>query len=159
MHNHVNPVRSHRERNNSKGFGTKTAPAIQYQTYTADLKRRYLTDNSELLLGIATIQVPKTLCDKTGQTMTKREVWDAFARAVCYCIITSQAGADKGVNQVFLADNRWNLLERIELNVWSENGNEPTYQQPMSDDTASIAWEAFQRCQVEVQWLDVPVVA
>lgn len=143
----------------TKGFGIKQPPAIQYQVYTAELKRRYLTDNSELLLGTATIRVPKSLYDRTGQTLTKREVWDAFARAVVYCLISCKAGEEKGLNQIFLFDNSWNLLERIETNVWDENGDKPTYQKPLSDNTASIAWEAFQRCDVQVDWLDVPVVA
>jgi hypothetical protein len=143
----------------TKGFATTTAPKIEYQLYHAELKRRYLTDNSELLLGSATIQVPKDLKDRTGETLTKREVWDAFAQAVCYCLISSSAGEEKGVNQIFLFDNRWNLLERLETNVWEENGCTPTYQKPMDDATADVAWEAFKRCQIDVQWLKVPVVA
>lgn len=141
------------------GFGAKTQPRPEYQNYNVELKRRYLTDNSEVLLGTATIRVPKDLADPTGLTATKRECWDAFAQACCYCLICSQVGAEKGLNQVFLFDNKWNLLERLETNTWNEGGESPAYQEPMSDSNASIAWRAFQRCQVEVKWFDVPVVA
>lgn len=143
----------------TKGFGAKTQPVIAYQTYNVELKRRMLSDNSELLLGTATIAVPKDLSDPTGLTLTKRECWDAFAQACCYCLICSQVGVEKGLNQVFLFDNRWNLLERLETNTWDEGGESPAYQEPMSDSSAEIAWRAFQRCQVQVDWLDVPVVS
>lgn len=143
----------------TKGFGCKAIPQIEYQLYTAELKRRYLTDNSEMLLGTATIKVPKTMSDRTGQTLTKREVWDAFAQAVCYCILCSEEGEKRGVNQIFLFDNRWNILERLETNVWEEEGSKPTHQSAMGDETAKIAWEAFKRCEVKVEWLAVPVVA
>lgn len=152
----------------TKGFGCKAAPQLEYQLYTAELKRRYLTDNSEMLLGTATIQVPKAMHDlpkaaalryRTGQASTKREVWDAFAQAVCYCILCSKEGEKRGLNQIFLFDNRWELLERVETNAWEEGDSSPTHQNPLDDKTAAIAWEAFKRCKVQVDWLDIPVVA
>jgi hypothetical protein len=85
-----------------KGFNKTQPPTIAYQLYNVELKRRMLSDDSELLLGTATIRVPKDLHDPTGQAMTKREVWDAFAQACCYCLINSKAGEEKGVNQIFL---------------------------------------------------------
>jgi hypothetical protein len=143
----------------SKGFGVKTQSIVKYQTYNIELKRRYLTDNSEMLIGTATLNIPKSLYDRTGQTPTKREVWDAFARACCYCLISSQVAKEKKLNQLFLFDSQWSLLDRIELNAWDEPGQRPTYEAPLDNKNISIAREALKRCDVRINWLTVPVVA
>lgn len=140
-------------------FGKEKPVEIEYQTYTAELKRRMVSDNSELLLGTATIKVPKTLHDLSGKTPVRREVWDAFACTTAYCLICSEAGAVKGLNQLFLFDNQWNLITRLETNAWDEGEEKPCQNVGVSDRQAEIAWKAFNRCEVKVDWLETPIVA
>lgn len=147
-----------------KGFGIKPQPKVKYQSYRVELKRRFAgTDSSELLIGIATIRVPKTFHDPTGETDRKRTVWDCFATGTCQHLLTLQAIRQKGVNALWLFSGNAALgdkpIERIETNPWQESGMPCIDQGVINEHTANTAWEAFQRCQVEVQWLDVPMVA
>ena len=147
-----------------KGFAIKPAPKIEQMRYYVELKKRYvLTDNSELLLGRAFIQVPKALHDSTGDTPKKRDVWDCFAIGVCqYFLLTKQA-QEKKVNAIWLfkgnAKPGDEPIDRIEINPWNERGQACVDQGVVDDFKAEVAGRAFQQCQFEVQWLDTPVVA
>jgi hypothetical protein len=74
-------------------------------------------------------------------------------------LISSQVAKEKKLNQLFLFDSQWSLLDRIELNAWDEPGQRPTYEAPLDNKNISIAREALKRCDVRINWLTVPVVA
>lgn len=141
-----------------KGFAPQQAQAIQrdyYQRYTAELKRRYLTDNSELLFGTAEILIPKRLHDPIAFTR-KRQVWDSFAIAAAYHLLFLQESQVKGVNQVFVFDNRFRLIERVETNPWQETYTESGEMKEVKDKEWEIIELAAQQCQFSVEWLDLP---
>jgi len=144
----------------NKGFAPPKKQLIQrdcYQPYTAELKRRYLTDNSELLCGTAEILIPKRLYDPIGKC-SKREVWDCFATAIAYHLLHCSESQKHGVNQVFIFDNRIRLIERVEANSWTEENSESGEAKEIENSNWELIQSAATQCQLNINWLRVPQI-
>lgn len=140
----------------TKGFAPpKPQVNEQYQCYTAELKKRFLTDDSELLLGTALVKVPKRLSDPTAQAY-KRQVWDAFAKAVAYHMMFLEESQQRGVNQIFTFTNKGWLLDRVELNPWAETNSESGEVEEMADSDFNLIQMAVSHCQFSIEWLELP---
>lgn len=146
----------------SKGFAL-SSPSPQpsrktHQYYFAELKRRYLTDESELLIGTVEILVPKSLTDPTRKA-SNREVWDCFAKAIAYHLLLTDESQSRQINQIFVFDNRFRLVHRVETNPWVEGDIRAETEEEVKDADWDLIELAAQRCQVEVKWLEVPQIA
>lgn len=144
-----------------KGFAPQKSQPTQrnyYQRYTAELKRRYITDNSELLHGTAEVLIPKRLYDPIAFTQ-KRKVWDCFAIAAAYHLLFLEESQERGINQVFVFDNQFRLIERVETNPWKERHTESGEAQEIKSADWEIVKLAAKKCQFEVNWLKLPQIA
>lgn len=146
----------------SKGFATPTRSLppsrLTHQKYVAELKRRYLTDESELLIGTVEFFVPKSLVDPTGRT-PNRQVWDCFAQAITYHLLLSEEAQSRHVNQVFVFDNRFRIVHRIETNPWVETESKANQGEEVKDADWELIKLATERCEFNIKWLEVPQVA
>lgn len=142
-----------------KGFAPqqKSQPVQRnyYQRYTAELKRRYITDNSELLFATAEILISKRLHDPIAFTQ-KRKVWDCFAIACAYHLLFLEESQSRGVNQVFIFDNRFRLIERVETNPWKEIHTESGEVKEIKDTDWQVIDLAAKECQFNIEWLKQP---
>lgn len=125
------------------------------QRYTAELKRRYVTDNSELLFATAEILIPKRLHDPIALAR-KRTVWDNFAIACAYHLLFLEKSQSRGVNQIFVFDNRFRLIERVETNPWQETHTESGEMKEIKDTDWQAVELAAKECQFNIEWLQLP---
>lgn len=142
----------------TKGFAPPKPQSSQrnyFQRYIAELKRRYITDNSELLFGTTEILVPKRLHDPLSLNR-KRSVWDCFATAAAYRLLFLEEAQARGVNQVFVFDNQFRLIERVETNPWQESQSESGGMKEIKDADWILIELAAAECQLKVEWLEVP---
>lgn len=145
----------------SKGFSKPKIEPIKrddWQRYIVEMKRRYLADNSELLIGTAEILVPKKLHDPLSRER-KRTVWDCFATASAHHLLFLDESRSRQVNQVFVFDNQFRIIERIELNSWQETNSQSDSMKEITESDWTLIELAVAQCQVSLQWLLVPQVA
>lgn len=92
-----------------KGFAKVKQP--QTFTYRAEIKRRFLTDDSELDLGELKFTVPLQ--------PTRAETHD-LAILFTGCWLQTKIAVDKGANQAFLFTASDNFIERIEVQPFND---------------------------------------
>lgn len=142
----------------AKGFAKPKPPdPSQHKKYLIELRRRYLSDDSEALLGTAALLVPKIINDPCDRCY-KREVWDAFAMMAGYALLISKECEAKGVNQVFVFDTKYHLVHRCETNAWEESSGASHTEEFVDNDFNLIAL-AVEQCYLDIHWLEVPQVA
>lgn len=127
---------------NNKGFGRKKETA--FVEFVLEIKTR-MRDNSELLLGTATLRVP---------AMKDRSVESAIAISAATHYLLEKA--PKNANQIFLFTRTGRFVDRIELQEWDDGNCEQTALEDKEQDLLAIAYAA---CQIEETLLDRPVVA
>jgi len=150
-----------KKRTGSSGFActTKTISERDYQPYTINLRKRLLTDNSEMLWAVAKILIPKHLEDRTGESR-KRDVWDAFAISAGYCLLFCQEAKERGCNQLFVLSNKGWLVKRAEFQEWDEGDKAETYVEKVTNDSLELASVAAKYCIVKsIEWFDIPQIA
>ncbi|HBE35929.1 MAG TPA: hypothetical protein DD990_32680 [Cyanobacteria bacterium UBA11368] len=132
------------ERQAQKGFGKKHAEPPKFAMFQAEIKTR-MRDNSELLLGTATLRVP---------AMKDRSVEKAIAiSATTYYLLEK---APKNANQIFLFTHTGRFVDRIELQEWDDGDCQKT---ALEDREQSLLAIAYETCQIEVNLLPRPIVA
>ena len=104
-----------------------------------------MRDNSELLLGTASLRVPE---------IKDRSVEKAIAiSATTYYLLEK---APKNANQIFLFTHTGRFVDRIELQEWDDGDCQKT---ALEDREQSLLAIAYESCQIEVTLLPRPIVA
>lgn len=127
---------------NNKGFGRKKETA--FVEFVLEIKTR-MRDNSELLLGTATLRVP---------AMKDRSVEGAIAISAATHYLLEKA--PENANQIFLFTRTGRFVDRIELQEWDDGNCEKT---AIKDREQSLLAIAYETCQIEVTLLPRPIVA
>ena len=109
-------------RKKPKGF-LEQKQEIKYLLYRIELKKRFLTDNSELDLGVVFVNVPE---------LPRREFTHELAILWCGAYLQCSECKNRGANQAFLfAEKSDRIIERIELNEFHDR--EGCYKVPIKD--------------------------
>lgn len=127
---------------NNKGFGRKKETA--FVGFLLEIKTR-MRDDSELLLGTATLRVPE---------MKDRSIEKAIAISASAHYLLEKA--PKNANQIFLFTRTSRFVDRIELQEWDDGSCEKT---AIKDREQSLLAIAYETCQIEVNILPRPIVA
>lgn len=94
-----------------KGF-LEPKQEIKYLRYRIELKKRFLTDNSELDIGVILLDVPE---------LPRREFTHELAILWCGTYLQCSECKSKGANQAFLFTEKSDrIIERIELNEFHD---------------------------------------
>lgn len=126
-----------------KGFGKKQEPP-RYAMFQVEIKTR-MRDNSELLLGTATLRIPE---------MKDRSVEKAIAISAATHYLLEKA--PKNANQIFLFTRTGRFVDRIELQEWDDGNCEQTALEDKEQDLLAIAYAS---CEIKINLLNRPVVA
>ena len=125
-----------------KGFSKQVPP--NFAIFQLEIKTR-MRDNSELLLGTASLRVPE---------IKDRSVEKAIAISAATHYLLEKA--PKNANQIFLFTHTGRFVDRIELREWDDGNCEKTALEDCEQNLLAIAYES---CRIEVTLLPRPIVA